>query len=179
MKELMTRKQYAAHQGVAPASVSKAIVSGRISDAVVRDEHGRVAGIKWELADKLWLENTCPERALLNRAARPGKKKLQAAAKAQREISKLLGQIFGYCGVGLAGIIAARNGLSAEAALGVVEDTLLVLNIVACERLGVAAADGELLLDGGLALAFSKKERPAVIKRVAEIAENFDARDAG
>ena len=177
MQELMTRKQYAAHQGVAPASVSKAIASGRISDAVVRDKSGRVKGIRWRLADELWAANTDAERSLLNRVARPEKK--SAAAKAQREISKLLGQIFGYCGVGLAGIIAARYPLSPEAALGVVEETLLVLNIVVCERLGVAAADGELLLDGGLELAFSKKERPAVIKRVAEIAENFDARDAG
>ena len=56
--EILGRNQYAAHQQVSPAAVTKAIRSGRITAAVIFGKGGRVEGIRWRQADELWRRNT-------------------------------------------------------------------------------------------------------------------------
>jgi hypothetical protein len=63
MSELMGRNEYARHRGCAPNAVSKAIKDGRIASALVQDD-GKFIGIKWRLADELWLLNTDPDQQL-------------------------------------------------------------------------------------------------------------------
>src|SRR5882672_3507159 len=65
--EICGRNRYAAHQGVTPGAVAKAIKSGRITKAVVWGPGGRVAGIRWRVADQLWLEHTDHREALKTR----------------------------------------------------------------------------------------------------------------
>ena len=60
----MSRAAYAKHRGCAPNAVLKATRSGRITRAVVYGPGGKIEGIKWRLADRLWSENTDPAQAL-------------------------------------------------------------------------------------------------------------------
>lgn len=77
--EVMTRAQYAQHQQVAPNAVLRAVRSGRIALAAVFGAGGRIVGIRWRLADKLWRENTDDVQAQKTRK-RPGPAAASSAA---------------------------------------------------------------------------------------------------
>lgn len=60
----MGRNQFARHRGVAPNAVTKAVRDGRIAKAVIWGKGGKIAGIKWRLADELWTRNTDLDQAI-------------------------------------------------------------------------------------------------------------------
>lgn len=65
-REVMGRNEYARHRGDTPNAVAKAEASGRIKEAVLRDESGAFIGIDWKKADELWAHNTDADQAARN-----------------------------------------------------------------------------------------------------------------
>jgi hypothetical protein len=169
--ELMGRNAYAAHQGVSPGAVAKAIKSGRITKSVLWGPGGKVKGIRWRQADELWAANTDQREALRTRkrrgpelgaddpprvqtlGRRPSSPAPPAMAK-QRELSRLLGKIFGASAITWAADLVVHHELEPEIALDAVESGLFVLNMAAIDVLGIVdpAGNCEALIPDELAL---------------------------
>lgn len=193
-EELMGRNQYARHANVTPAAVLKAARDGRITRAVIW-KGGRIEAIQWRLADKLWKANTDPERALRTRtpAAMSGKPEAQAAPAAPgrtdvctarsprsrlHEISELLctafaNSIIPWCAMTFQ---RHRGQITADMALNLVEDLLLVLNESAVIALGIPDPEGrcEMFVPEMLVSAMNPTNRPRILEEIEAMAQQYE-----
>ncbi len=144
--EIMGRNEYARHQGVTPNAVAKAIRSGRITSAVQYGKGGRVDGIRWRLADKLWRENTDIAEAVKTRT-RLGPAMQTSAPEiatpisgsellAQHKLSMIISEIFDRSAIAWAAWIVYRHKLTPAVARDILQGGLLGFNVAACGVLG-------------------------------------------
>lgn len=163
--DVMGRNEYARHQQVSPAAVNKAVRSGRITKAVVFGAGGRIDGIKWQLADQLWRQNTDPGEALKSRlilgpALPPSK---------QREMSVLLARIFTNCAIPWAALMV-RRGIDREAAFDSLKDGVLIFNVAVCSVLGIDAGSCDLKMPEILGESLSPPARLTLLDQVTATA---------
>jgi hypothetical protein len=168
---------------VAPNAVLKAVRDGRISRAVIYGVGGKIKGIRWRQAKSLWYQNTDPAQALKSRKhegpapevpvqtsgpARPSSSPATATSL-QRELSDLIGRIFGASAIAWAADIAVQHHLSPADALDCIEAGLFAFNVAADEVLGTDPKR-EIAIPPELDVG---DKRLAAIERVAVLAAKF------
>lgn len=179
--EILGINRYAAHQHVSPAAVRKAIRSGRIAKAAIW-KGGRISGIRVDLADRLWLQNTDPGQGAKSRRTLPpppsiagvqtsAPPSLPVPPATVQQIGRLLGEIFDDSLPTWCAMAVHRHGLVPAAALGLCLDGLLVLAAAAALRLGVGADEFKILLAGTIAEAQTPEGRPAVLAAIQKAAD--------
>jgi hypothetical protein len=177
--EIMGRNEYARHQGVTPGAVAKAVRSGRITRAVVWDGH-RIKGIRWRLADELWMRNTDPTEAVKGRKSLPPAiagtlpVPVQTSARdAHGRLGQLLGEIFADALVPWCGLSVSKYGIFPDVALNIAEDGLLVLMTAAAERLGAGADEFRVVFDRDLGAVLTPDRRAELVERIRAVAAGY------
>lgn len=176
--ETMGRNEYARHQGVTPRAVTKAIESGRITKAVVY-EGGHFKAIRWRLADQLWLANTDPAQALRRPAAyspaaavvappRPA-----AVPPSHDDLGRLLGDVVAATLVPWCALVSARHAISADTAIELMADGLMVLMTVADQYLCAGAGEFRVTFAGDAAAMIRPECRADLVERVKASADAY------